>query len=107
MSFIREILTENKLENTYWGKAILDADEQHNEVFSTEDKEKAADWPTCACGKATSDIPRTPAGMPVDSVLEKLGYEFSDAVNDNNTEEAALIMVEIEKRALIVAGTST
>ena len=103
MSFIRNLLTENKLEETFWGKAILDADEQHHGHFSAEEKDMASEWPTCACGKATSDIPRNPTGVPVDTTLETLGYDFADAVGEGDTEEAAITLVDIEKRAMIVA----
>lgn len=106
MSFVRNLLTENKLEKTHWGKIIIEADEQHMDMFEPEDVAKAGDWVTCACGEATANIAKDKLGYPTDPFLLILGGDFYAAVMDSNPEEAAFIMIKIEKRASTLVGES-
>lgn len=106
----QEILTEANLQDSYWGQAIIDV-EKFGSTFSISKLREAGNWCTCACGRITCDIPRrfSPAfegegeTWPLDKDLYDLGMEFYDAVCRNAFEEAAITLVHIEKRAIIVA----
>lgn len=103
----QEILTEANLQDTHWGKVIIEAEAGHG--FSVKEQRDAGNWCTCACGRTTCDIPRhvSPPGegdtWPLDKTLYALGMDFYDFVCSNAYEDSAKTLVEIEKRAQIVA----
>jgi len=98
MSKTKRILTDAGLEDTYWGKAIIQA--QEDGAFTPELSEESGNWTTCACGKQSDMIPRQPdGGAPVDSILLKLGVLFCDFVGDNAFTRSAETLVKIEERA--------
>lgn len=92
----------------YWHDAIRIARE--NGSFTKEDRIKANSWVDCACGKQDPRIQRfSPAhddvGAPLDSELREYGFEFGDAVNLDDFNNAARLIILIEKRAAeIIAG---
>jgi hypothetical protein len=93
------------LSQTVWGKRIAAA-ARHG--FTVRDRSEANDWPTCACGKATADIPRHgegySVGQPYDLDLLALGMKFGEAVDCDETEEAWALLERIELRARVVAA---
>lgn len=105
-------LKKVKLENTEWGKRIIDA--EYNGYFSEEDKRLASGWTTCACGRIQHDIARRCEGAPgsfnynapLDSELRALGFNFMYYVDWNYILEAAKCLYKIEIRACKVARNS-
>lgn len=95
------------LENTHWGRRITAAKKRG--YFTGEDKVEAGDWVTCACGKATADIPRfkdpdsTVHNAPLDLELSHLGYQFHYAVKGDHPGIALILLERIELRAQVVA----
>ena len=87
----KEILEKEDLHNTYWGKIIIRA--AKTDELSDEAIEDANNWQTCACGKARV------SGPPVDTKLRNLGYRFPLVLEDGDWEQAAELIVAIEKRA--------
>ncbi len=109
MNEAKEYLELKGLDNSYWGKKIIAAEERGK--FTASNRHHAADWVTCACGKITSDIPRTldldedshSYNVPLDSVLKDHGFSFYDNVEADRFLAAAETLVSIETRAIIVA----
>lgn len=103
---VLEILKEANLQDSYWGKLLLNAEL----LGVTEDLTKqAGNWPTCACGRLTYDIPRKEGkngaiGCPLDETLYRLGMHFYDSLCYGSVGQTAKTLVEIEKRAQIVAA---
>jgi hypothetical protein len=91
-----QVLVEAGLEKTFWGRIIIDA--ENNDEFDEADVNNAGDWTTCACGQQDSRLHRT-GGIPLDSYLQDYGYKFNYAVNHNNFVLAAETLVDIEDRA--------
>lgn len=98
---------------SYWGKIILDAEDEG--VFTSQDNFEAGKWQTCACGRQSPNIPRVakrdedaefPAQLaePLDDELKQDGLKFAHLVDDNNFLGAAECLVRIEKRAATVMG---
>ena len=109
MSDTKQILTKAGLQDSHWGKIILEAENRGN--FTEDDADKAQEWVTCACGKVNSDIERHIDGIPVDITLGDLGEDFAKIVGMNMVEyrykRAANTLVEIEQRALVVSSTKS
>jgi len=96
----KQILVDAGLENSHWGHRIITAEETNG--FTSSDNDDSDSWVTCACGKATPNIPRD-GNIPLDTKLQHLGNYFSNDVYYNNFKEAATTLVAIEERALVVA----
>jgi hypothetical protein len=94
----REILHENRLLSSYWGRRIVKAEEQSR--FTEKDVRHSASWQTCACGRQDDRIPRDDReGAPIDEDLQDLGYAFYSFVLQHNPRGAANVLVKIERRA--------
>lgn len=93
----KEILKENRLLSSYWGRRIVKAEARG--VFSKRDVRKAACWTTCACGEQDARIPRDGDGEPLDEKLTDLGCRFYRNTLNCNAAEAAETLVKIERRA--------
>jgi hypothetical protein len=61
-------------------------------------KDKASDWPTCACGQLCKRLPRHANKEPKDSALGYLGMDFFGAVCRGYYHEAMSLMKSIEAR---------
>lgn len=83
MNSAREILTAHKLENTFWGKKIIAAENRGR--FTESNQFAGSRWTTCACGKLDDGIPREDGGgddwAPEDDDLYRLGLLFSTYVD--------------------------
>lgn len=102
----KNILTEMNLQDTHWGRRIIQAEERGE--FSDKDIELAESWVTCACGKTSHDIPRRDGlASPVDDKLREYGEQFEIDLEDNDFTQAALTLIDIEQRAAIVAAENT
>lgn len=104
-----DILKQAKLQNTYWGERISDA--EHRGHFFSDDIYASKSWVTCACGKATHEVAfhENPEGEfvePKDKELLELGKTFYDKVAAQDMEGAAYTLVAIEKRAAKLYTTS-
>ena len=97
MKTTEQILRDARLLSTFWGRRIMAARKRNR--FTEKDKKHAAFWQTCACGRLTQNIPRNFNGRPYDRDLFKLGCDFCDHVTASRTKQAALTLVDIEKRA--------
>jgi len=60
--------------------------------------DKSFDWVTCACGQSCKDIPRDSEGVPNDTLLQALGCEFSEFIQENNYWNAIYTLNRIEIR---------
>lgn len=98
------LLRSAKLHRTVWGKRIVAAEIRGK--FSQRTCRLAKEWPTCACGRVPVDIPhyRNVRGMPKDFELQTLGGAFWYAVDVNKFSRAARLLIQIERRAAIVAA---
>lgn len=67
--------------------------------FTDEDREKAEDWTTCACGEQDPCIARSDQGDPVDRRLRSLGIHFAGFVGVDAYDDALLTLHRIEARA--------
>ncbi len=94
-----QILTEAGLNNSFWGGRIIRAEERGR--FTKNDRVKAGDWTTCACGRLDDGISRY-ADWPMDVELRYLGIDFTFLVRNDLTTEAADTLIDIEKRAAAV-----
>lgn len=91
------------LSQTVWGQRIAAAEERGH--FTEEDNDEAASWVTCACGRITADIPRSPGlGVPRDGQLSRLGTEFCVYVGADDFDSARRTLEAIELRAVEVAS---
>lgn len=97
MRTAKDVLTKTNLHKTHWGKVIISAERKAG--FLNEDRRKAEDWATCACGKQDKRIERNLDGVPKDYLLACLGMRFFDRVASADFYRAALTLIEIEKRA--------
>jgi hypothetical protein len=64
--------------------------------YSSDLKQLAASWVTCACGNQCSIIPRSMSGMPSDIKLQKLGQKFFNLVETWRWSDALNTLEEIE-----------
>tara|TARA_R110000796_G_scaffold115597_1_gene227728 strand:+ start:443 stop:880 length:438 start_codon:yes stop_codon:yes gene_type:complete len=104
-----DVLNMAGLASTYWGKKIIAAEKRGK--FTASNRQHAADWVTCACGRVTGDIPREPCldedshsyNLPLDSLLKHHGFNFYDNVEEGRFLAAAETLVSIEARAITVA----
>jgi hypothetical protein len=104
------LLVENRLEDTYWGKKIIAAEE--NGWFYTVDCHESGEWFSCACGQLDEHVDRNDSGVPLDAELENEGCDFSDYVNGpiwstgddgklvSSFYLAAECLIRIEKRSI-------
>jgi hypothetical protein len=102
MKKAKKLLVEAGLDKTHWGARIIYAEEVE---FTTEDdKEDAADWITCACGRQDPRIEKQGDGLnqPKDRELVSLGLRFNESIYDNDMAYAATLLISIEERAAIV-----
>ncbi len=66
-------------------------------------------WGTCASGRITHDIPRVfdhstnTSSYPIDKKLQHLGNWFCSKVSNDEYLVAAVTLIEIEERAMLVA----
>lgn len=91
------------LSQTVWGQRIAAA--QRRGWFTDEDNDEAASWVTCACGRITADIERSPGlGVPRDGRLRMLGTEFCVFVGADDFAGARRTLEAIELRAIEVAA---
>jgi hypothetical protein len=93
----KEILKENRLLSSYWGRRIVKAEERG--YRNKTDALKASSWQTCACGRQDDRIPRDDEGVPMDSALSDLGCSFYVHILNNRFDFAAQTLVKIERRA--------
>lgn len=101
MSKSKQLLLRAKLEGSYWGRKIRQAEEVGG--FTDDDKDESGNWTTCACGKQSEFIPRHPlSAEPYDDRLSRLGDIFSEKVYEDNFAAAAKTLIAIEDRAAIV-----
>lgn len=114
-SRVRNILG-SKLLKTHWGVRLRKASECRR--FTDKDKNDAACWPTCACGKMHARKPYHEGDNPqepVDRELQRLGTIFYECVRDglHHTDQtrrekaivqAAETMVAIEKQGSLVGS---
>ena len=70
-----------------------------DEWFTTDDKNRAGDYVTCACGEQDPRIPRMADGQPLDAELAVTGAYFSGEVSICDIEEAERCLAQIEARA--------
>ena len=101
----RDVLKSYELFDTVWGRTIMEA--YYSGKFSRSDKLEARSWTTCACGNLNDGIPRSPLGVPRDSILSKLGLEFGYMVDSDDVWGAMFILIKIEKRAVEVLKEQT
>lgn len=102
-------MPRSKARKLYWPKAIdrvLQAQKTNPKAgFTINEKNKASDWPDCACGVQSKAIDRetddwgNPTGAPTDHKLFRLGCSFSSAIHRNKPAKAKEILDAIEARA--------
>ena len=99
---VKELLTENGLHDSVWGHRILKACRIGE--FAYKDIRAADRWTTCACGRASPNIPRDrKSGRPEDYPLRHLGHKFSAYVMAHEITLATKTLIQIEERAIEVA----
>ena len=67
----------------YWTRVCQNAIKRQaagKEPFTLSNREKAATWITCACGRQDSRIPLRESGAPEDDLLTTWGCQFTSAV---------------------------
>jgi len=94
----KQLLTDNNLHNTHWGKNIIKA--ENRGAFTTENDSDAGNWVTCACGQHTKGILKDEFNKPDDKVLEYLGMQFTIDVVRQEFFKAAETLIQIEKRVI-------
>lgn len=67
--------------------------------FTANDRRKAGEWTTCACGRQDKGIPRFSDGEPMDDALVVLGLDFHLHVVRDRPALARTTLAAIEKRA--------
>jgi len=116
MQTATEILTEEVLDKSYWGKKIIAAENRGG--FTHSNVDQSSDWVTCACGKndLIKSMPdqraRHSDDSPNDSELRQLGTDFYHNVQNGSMDygyneperqgyiiRAAQTLVDIEDRA--------
>ncbi|MDC1406687.1 hypothetical protein N8314_03980 [Akkermansiaceae bacterium] len=101
-----ELLTQNNLHNSHWGKRIIEAEAANG--FNEDDQDDCGKWFSCACGKLDDHIARSSSGEPMDNILIELGLQFDMAINEycdvdydeDQFTEAAIILIDIERRSM-------
>lgn len=83
------------MKNTWW--QIIDKAEKRGN-FTVGEKDRAHEWPSCACGKADKRINRAADGVPNDNKLFTAGRLFAHCVEFNLFDKARECLTEIEKR---------
>lgn len=61
-------------------------------------RNRAARWPTCACGQLCKKLPRNAIGSPVDFSTKDMGINFFFFVNDRQWPKALSTFHAIERR---------
>jgi hypothetical protein len=99
-----QLLFENNLHESHWGKRIIAA--EINGFWDKSDYRAAGAWFSCACGKLDDHIERI-GNVPVDDKLKMLGHRFSMWVDEKlplctlrDFFRAAETLVAIEKRSI-------
>jgi len=87
------------LDDSFWGTIIIQAEQVG--AFSEEAREMARSWQTCACGQQDPRL-HDKNSIPLDLVHIKLGQAFSNAVEDDKFLEAALNLINIESRSIVL-----
>lgn len=95
-STAKSLLVEAGLDETLWGKRIIQIERTGELPFEWRDESES--WQTCACGRQDERIPRGWRDAPLDEQLRRDGgwfpyYLLTDIV------EAARCLIRIEKRA--------
>ena len=86
--------------DTFWDLRIRAAEARGS--FTEDDRRRATDWVTCACGQQDPRIPRYESGGPVDEQLDTFGLDFAMAVRADNMAGARSLLAKIESRARAV-----
>lgn len=97
MKTAKEILKENRLLSSYWGRRIVKAEERG--FFFERDHWDSNRWTTCACGRQDERIPRNYGRVPLDPQLRRLGGMFYRVIKRRKYVCAAEILIAIEKRS--------
>lgn len=87
------------LVSSYWGQRIVYVVANRNGIFTTDDKNAAGDWRTCAVGLL--NVPMNEEGgwrRPVDKQLDDLGRAFNNGVRFNEPLVAAHALKDICER---------
>lgn len=92
----KQLLEEAKLDKTYWGKKIIEAEARGH--FTETMRLRAEHWQTCACGRQDKRLHRSD-GVPRDSLMAEFGYYFSNQVDQDNFICVAETLCAIERRA--------
>jgi len=101
MQTATEIVSNAHLQDTEWGKRIIEADKLGG--FSHDDELDSSEWLTCACGKSLTDIQIDDESCaPVDSELQARGLRLWHRVREDDVPGAAKTLVEIEERAMLL-----
>lgn len=95
-STAKSLLVEAGLDETLWGKRIIQIEETGIAPFEWQCD--ANGWQTCACGWQDKRIPRDEDGCPLDGLLKWDGRNFPIYLL-TDIVEAARCLIRIEKRA--------
>lgn len=84
-----------------WPAFIDDAEAGHlSHSELSEATQRAAEWPTCACGNQCARIPRgSENGMPHDFELREEGVTFYNNIKYQRWDAARETLARIEKRS--------
>ena len=85
------------LEESVWGQRIIQAENRNG--FTFINRMNAHCWQTCACGQQDPRL-HGENGAPFDRLHIKLGKAFSEAVEADDFLEAALTLINIERRSI-------
>lgn len=88
---------ENKKKPFDWTTFLKKKNKTFNDWATAENE--ASSWVTCACGNQCSVIPRASSGVPVDSKLATLGFNFTREIRHRESSEALKTLRQIEKRS--------
>jgi hypothetical protein len=92
-----------KLKKMNWLKRLEYADK--NKLTQDECNwlyDRAADWPTCACGVACKSLPRNLGGAPMDFYLRQWGHRFFSEVRQRDYKAARKTFLKIERRSAML-----
>lgn len=100
MTPAKDYLVEKGYDRTVWGRRIIAAEERGH--FTLKDNQEAIKWHHCACGNLDEHpaIKKAFNNKPEDIALRAYGARFSGSVRFDNLENAANLLVKINKRAV-------